>query len=121
MKRIAFIFVSILVLFGCKTYEGYKNYLLQFKGITKSELVYRLGVPDSVYEYGDTEYLVYNYSENMYIQQTSFVDGYSSYDITNGSISTYGGYTKTYNCKTTFYITKGVVTNIRFKGNGCVA
>lgn len=113
--------LSVIFLFGCATEQGYKNYLMQFKGISKAQLLEAQGVPDNVYEYNGTEYLVYLYTASYYVPQTSFVNGYNSYGYTNATVNSYGGYSGTVSCKTTYVLQNGIVTSIRFVGNGCKA
>jgi hypothetical protein len=113
--------VAILLLAGCATEAKYEAALKSWVGNSESSLVNSWGPPDSVYENGGTKYLTYQKSRSGYIPGTTptyqtQIIGNTAYTNSYGGSS---GYSYNQNCKTTFTISGGRITNWRWEGNNC--
>lgn len=108
----------ILILSGCATEDKYRAQLNTYFGYTQKELIDAWGPPDSTYKLDNkTEYFTYTKSRDIFIPASDTTNLYGSSFTTNY----YGGYTENLNCKTTFTLENGTVTNYRFDGNDCTA
>lgn len=117
MKKYLFLLL-LLIVSGCATEAKYRAQLNSYFGYNTKELIDAWGPPDSTYKLDNkTEYFTYNKSRNVYVPGNSTSNIYGNMIDTNY----YGGYNVNYNCKTTFTLENGTVTNYRIEGNDCVA
>lgn len=116
MKKYLFLLL-ILTLTGCATEAKYRAKLNTYFGFSAKELIDAWGPPDSTYKLNpQTEYFTYNNSRNVYIPASSTTNVFGNTLTTDY----YGGYTENLNCKTTFTLENGTVTDYHFQGNDCV-
>ena len=105
------------------TEENYYNIVKTWLGSNEDDLISKWGVPEDVYKSGRKKYLTYINKRTIYIQgrspryQTS-VFGNTAYTNSYGGSK---GYNLDKSCQTTFTVSKGVITNVAYKGNDCVA
>lgn len=117
MRKYLFL-LFIPVLAGCATEAKYRAQLNTYFGYTEKELIDAWGPPDSTYKLNNkTEYFTYNKSRNVYVPATGTTNLYGN----TFNTGYYGGYTENLNCKTTFTLENGTVTDYRFEGNDCLA
>lgn len=113
----------ILLISGCATTSGYEQRLNSWMGTSEVQLIRSWGVPAQVYQTGNSKYLVYNSSRNVYLPGSS--PAYTTTFIGNTAYtSSYGGSAPqniNFQCQTTFEIINGQLMSWRYKGNDCTA
>jgi lipoprotein len=118
MKKFILFFVLIL-LFSCSTAttEKLERKLQSRMGMPESDLVDLLGPPDQVYKLDDKKYLTYITSNTSYVPQTVHNTTVGNQIQTN----VYGGYSRSWYCKVTYIVEKGVIVSWRYEGNSCLS
>jgi hypothetical protein len=115
--------LAMLGLSACATTEKYEKILGSWVGASEDSLIAKWGPPDSSYQSGETKYLTYARSNSAYIPgtaptyQTTCSLGICNTIAVGGS----PGFTVNSNCKTTFTLSGGKITNWRYQGNDCTA
>ena len=135
MKKISFILIIAFLLFACATPAKYDAKLNALVGLSKAELIQKLGQPGAakILANGD-ELLSYVKADNVYVPSEYYlynqgnlyneVDGIYSPFLGDYDFSPYGasfGYQVEYYCQTVFLLQNGRVTGWKWKGNNCVA
>ena len=121
MKKLLFLIIPLVLLFGCATTANYEKVLNSWVGSQESALVSSWGPPSSVYQSDRVKYLTYSKSNSGYVPgvapsyQTTYVGNTAYTSPVGGS----PGFAYNSNCSTTFTVTSGVITNWRYEGNAC--
>ena len=118
LKRVGSMLL-VLGMAGCATSEGYQTKVSKWVGTSENELVSRLGAPTEKYALPNgSKVLTYEQRRQFTTSDSVFVPGQ------NGSMGTYepaGQSLHDMQCKTNYTVASGVVTNVSFSGNDCVA
>ncbi len=135
MKKLSFALIVTLLLLACATPAKYDAKLNTLVGLTKSELINKMGQPSAVKMLaGGDEVLAYVKANDVYVpsefyiyNQGSFAnqyDGIYSPFLGDYDYTPYGeafGYQVEYFCQTVFLIQNNRVTAWKWRGNNCVA
>lgn len=116
MKKVVCLFLLYIVC-SCATTAKYERILNSWVGSDESELVDRIGPPDQVYENDGKKYITYIYSSTSYVPQTV----HNTTVGNNIQTNVYGGYSRSWHCKTTYIIENKKIVSWRYDGNACVA
>jgi hypothetical protein len=119
-------YLLILVMLGmsaCATTENYEKILGSWMGSSEDSLIAKWGPPDSFYQSGEAKYLTYSRSESSYIPGTppTYQTTCSFGNCRTTAVGGSSGFTVNSNCKTTFTVVGGKITNWRYQGNDCTA
>lgn len=135
MKKICFMLVMTFLVFACATPAKYDTKLNNMVGMTKSELINKMGEPSAtkIFANGD-EVLAYVKANDVYVPSEFFIynqgnmanqyDGIYSPFLGDYDFTPYGeafGYQVEYYCQTVFLIQNGRVTGWKWRGNDCAA
>lgn len=119
MRKI--LLVLLLFVSACATEENFRNILYQYNGLTKKQVVMRLGIPHKTYNVSGMEVLEYDFSKTSYIHPQTHVYGNTSGNNAYVNSYTYGGYYNTKYCNISFFFERGRVVHWRYEGNDCKA
>ncbi len=107
--------LAFLLLAGCATTAKFEKRMNAKKGMTKSELIEDMGIPDKQYKADDYEIIEYNQSN------TGSVPVVNIGTIGNQTYTTQTMTSRTTSCKLEFKIINNIVTNYRYKGDMCIS
>lgn len=113
----------LFALAGCATTANYEKILNSWVGATELDLIRKWGPPRQSYEAGDSKFLVYSSSRNVYIPGTA--PAYETTVIGNTAYTNPVGGTPGQNiglsCQTTFEVSSERIVSWRWQGNDCKA
>jgi len=116
--------LTLTLIYGCATTEGYKNIVNAWVGQPEAELVRTWGPPQRSYQTEESKFFVYYSQKDIYVPG-SITTYPNDFDESGTAFrQSYGGVpdrTLTYSCETSFEIIDGVITSWSFRGNDCVA
>lgn len=116
INKISLIAICV-TLSACATTAKFEKRMDSKKGMTKSELIEDMGIPDRTYKADDFEIVEYNQSNSFSVPSTSIST------VTNNQVytttPTYGS--RTVSCKLEFKVVNNIVTNYRYKGDMCIS
>jgi hypothetical protein len=122
MKQ-ALVAAGLCFLAGCATTANYEKILASWVGSTELDLVRKWGTPQRMYETGDTKFLTYASSRNIYLPGTA--PTYQTTYIGNTAYTNRIGGTPGQNigmsCITTFEVRNERIVSWRWEGNDCKA
>lgn len=113
--------VLLLFVSSCATEKNLRNILSQYNGLTKKQVVMKLGIPAKTYNVSGMEVLEYDFNKTSYVQPHTHVYGNTTRNNAYVNAYTYGGYYNTKYCNISFFIERGVVVHWRYEGNDCKA
>lgn len=123
MKHFLTITLVPVFIAGCATTEGYIKLVESWEGSSEVHLIRHWGTPEKIYESGESKFLEFISSRNVYFPGTS---PFYTRRVYRNRIHTFpvGGTparTVIYRCQTTFEIINETVVGYNFKGNDCRA
>jgi hypothetical protein len=113
--------LAVTLLTSCATTAKYESSLNSWMGQPEQDLVRAWGAPARVYESGETKYLTYSNSRNVYLAgtaptyNTNCNDGYCTTTPSGGTPAQ----NINLSCETIFEVVDSDVTSWSYKGNGC--
>lgn len=118
-KLVVLLCLVSFILCGCASEKALQQHLNSLVGISEVQLTTKYGIPDKVYQLGNTKYVSYAFSSSYYVPQSQSSDiyGYGNYATIN--TQNYGGYTINRSCVITFIVENSRVINWRYQGNDC--
>ncbi|HHM5293883.1 TPA: hypothetical protein ACRMRV_006294, partial [Pseudomonas aeruginosa] len=113
----------IAVLAGCATTAKYENVLNSWVGSSEIDLIRAWGPPQQAYNSGESRFITYTNSSNIYMPGVS--PSYTTTYYGNTAYTTSSGGSPAQNiplsCTTTFELKNGVILSWQWQGNHCVA
>lgn len=105
--------LCLLTLTACATVAKFEKRMDGNKGLTKEQLIEKMGIPDKEYQTDNFVFLEYNQRQKTSntTSSTSVVNGY----LINTATST----PHIMWCKLEFKLVNGIVENYRYRGNMC--
>lgn len=115
----------LLLLGAClRTEDAYRDRVNQYIGASEDQLIADWGVPTRSFETARQKFLLFDVKRRTYIPGTPPNYWHSHGAGLPGHWHRVGGIPPRYvtkQCETTFTIVRGRVTEVRFKGNDCLA
>lgn len=118
MKKVFIIFCFVIIV-SCSfaTTEKFEKAVNSWVGSSEQSLIDKLGPPDNVYELDGKKYLSFVNSSTSYVPQTV----HNTTVGNNIQTNVYGGYSRSWYCKVTYIVEKGIIVSWRYEGNACTA
>ena len=123
MKKFFFLPFGLMVLSACGHFmlpkTRFETKLNSFMGVSETQLVQTLGIPQNTYQTKDVKLLLYSEQQTYMTPQTQTTrfDGISPY--MHATTTTKGGYFVNNFCNITFSLQNGYVVNWKYEGNAC--